>query len=195
MAEPSPSPETAQVTRVERPWKIVVQVAIAVLALAALAWLWNLLYEDGSWAPGLADRLGRDTWVAAILIGLAVLLVAEILLLKPSYRKVLRSVVAAVEFEIQAEPEPRRPEGGAATPGEGLQYLVGCTGCGTVFERRGAELGDAFSCPNCSRAGLLRDRSVHKAAVRTQPCKRCGNPFKAYMDSAECPVCHAVNAA
>jgi predicted RNA-binding Zn-ribbon protein involved in translation (DUF1610 family) len=174
---------------VERPWKLGAQAVIAVVAIVALAWLWNLLFDAGSWAPGLAEEYSNDTWVSWILIVLAILLVIEIVLLKPSYRTAIRSV-GIVEFEIQARADEARGMAGS----DDYMYLVGCTGCGTVFDRRGGELGTAtFTCPNCGRGGILRDRQVHKAQLNNLSCYRCGNPFRAYHPEAECPVCHAIN--
>jgi predicted RNA-binding Zn-ribbon protein involved in translation (DUF1610 family) len=176
---------------VERPWKLILQVVVAIAAIAAISWLGNVLFDDGSWNPELADRYDQDTWISWTLIGLAVLLVIEILLLKPSYKTVLRSV-GLVEFEIQARQEEAARE--TASDAD-YRYMVGCSGCGTVFDRRGTELGeDAFACPNCGRGGVLRDRELHKAVVTDRSCVKCGNGFQAYHDRAECPVCHALNA-
>ncbi len=83
------------------------------------------------------DLLERQEWIVAMLLGLGLVLIFEVLLLRPSQAPPLTSDWALEEFESIDE-----------------KYRVGCTGCGTVFDRRPNQLNaTVFACPNCSRQG------------------------------------------
>ncbi|MEK6986282.1 MAG: hypothetical protein AABX89_07865 [Candidatus Thermoplasmatota archaeon] len=133
----------------------------AVGALLALGWMLNIRRSE----PFLKDAAGALSilvWDLIMLALLAALLLLQLFLLRR------RSLPAAVAGQVLS---------------------LGCTGCGTVFERADDGSG-AFSCPNCGRAGGYGSEVA--GATRSVLCVQCQFEFKAYRSPAACPQCRTL---
>lgn len=155
--------------------RLAVQVVLALLAVLLLLWLANIVVQyDDAVLSGLAEAVSQDGWIGITIFLLIVILAIEVLLLVPGI--------------AQRMPEPMAS---FFSPPE-YEYLMGCSGCGTVFDRREEELeDDRFACPHCGREGELQDREPHPTHdIASDTCKECGTEYQKFRDVAECPACH-----
>lgn len=133
----------------------------ALVALLALGWMVNIR-RDQPFLEGAADALSIVVWDVLLLALLAALLLLQLVLLRR------RSHPAAVAGQVLS---------------------LGCTGCGTVFERADDGSG-AFSCPNCGRIGGYGAEVA--GGTRDVHCVQCQFDFKAYRSPASCPQCRTL---
>lgn len=154
----------------ESPARMVWQIILAVVGIAAFVTL-VFVWRDGA---------GRIDDVTALLIltgVLFVILLLEILLLRPIFDALFRRVPASLPL----------------TPEED-NFIVGCPGCGTVFTITQDELDVGnFGCHNCGRAGYIKDYQLNRSAINEEVCRSCGNKYLEYMEFSECPICHTYN--
>lgn len=160
--------------------RLAVQAVLGLLAVLLLLWLANIVtqYEDPVLA-GLAGSVSQDGWIGITVFLLIVILAVEILLLVPGMAR--RAGGAPVAYAEPVEEE--------------RVYMIGCSGCGTVFDRREHEIDEAherrFECPNCGRTGEIRDYDEHLHDIAMDTCNACGTRYQRFKDVAECPNCHA----
>ncbi|MEK6975344.1 MAG: hypothetical protein AABY18_03270 [Candidatus Thermoplasmatota archaeon] len=160
----------------------------ALIAVAALVLLYDVRFNEGAWwFEGVSNAASRSAMTLLLLAleAMAFTGVLFLLLIRP-YR---RSAALTEEWTST---------GGALMEGDSTVIQIGCPGCGTVFEKPLTSVDEPheqdFRCPNCGRAGRLR-MGLHKpVTIRDAACISCGQGFKAYRDTAECPHCHAPQA-
>lgn len=170
---------------------VVGQVLLAALAIVTFLWLVNILGPDADRVlADTADALSDNAWVAVCIVTLGVILVLEILLLRPQMRKAVLAPQAWTpqprpqEWHDDPVPEPAAPE-----------HLIGCPACGTVFDAAAntASGEGQFSCPNCGRVGRLRRSTPVAADLWEVDCPRCAHHYQAYQVESECPKCGQAN--
>jgi predicted RNA-binding Zn-ribbon protein involved in translation (DUF1610 family) len=167
------------------------QVLLAAVAIVVFLWLVNILQGegDGRVLPDVADALSDNAWIAVCIVSLGVILVLEVLLLRPGMRRAVLAPQAWTpqprpqEWHDDPIPEPAAPE-----------HLIGCPACGTVFDATANAGGEGqFSCPNCGRVGRLRRSSPVAANLHDIDCPRCAHHYQAYQSESECPNCGQAN--
>lgn len=170
---------------------LVAQVVLGALAILVFLWLINILLgeydkESGEYLgdpvlAGLAEALSATWWIGVCIGALAIIMIAEILLLRPTMREAVMDR-EAWQPQANAWQEPQ------AEP----QHLIGCPGCGTVFdaEAHGRDTDGTFACPNCGRVGRIRKQEQPvESELREIDCPKCSHHYQAYQDDSECPNC------
>lgn len=158
--------------RVRSGARLGVQIGLFVVAALLLVWLGNVLADSPFWS-GAVDWLSKGWWIGILLTLLVVLLVVEILLLRPAV------VQRALDGHPLFDDDPL--------------FMVGCPGCGTTFDRRHHEIDEPheqrFACPNCGRQGHIKSLKQRRASVDDHWCTSCGKHYTVFQDHSECPHC------
>ncbi len=165
-----PGDQVHEVVVRESPARMIWQIVLAVLGVGAFVAL-VLVWLNGT---GIVS----DNVALLVLVGaLTIILLAEVLLLRPVYNALFGGVPASL----------------AVTPDED-NFIVGCPGCGTVFTVTQKELDSGkFGCHNCGRPGFVKDHNLNRSTIRNEVCRTCGNKYLEYAEHSECPVCHTFN--
>lgn len=155
----------------EGPGRFMAQIIFALLGIAVFAALVSV-WRDGTTFTD--DDMARLALIGA----LVVILLVELMLLRPIYDALFRRIPAGL---------PLKPDED--------NYIVGCPGCGTVFSvtEDSVRQGE-FACHNCGRPGVIKDHNLQSSTIRQEVCATCGNRYFEYREHSECPVCHTYNA-
>lgn len=195
-----PAPEKPR-----RPNRVVALIVLAFAALLPFLLLLDVLFNyDDPIGGGLTTAFGQDVWTAILLVVLLAILVVQIILLGGGRS---RTWSTADGEAMMAEPvweesvEMANPSAVApaatwtAAPVEPApEVQIGCTGCGTIFEKIYTDIDEeherVFACPNCGRQGFLKTYEVKQAPIRNVVCHTCGREYRKYRETAECRHCH-----